>query len=188
MNTPNLIVVTGLRGSSTTTLAGQIASKYSMPLIEKDMINELLFDSLQWSYRAWSKKIGLGTYALMDYYIEQNLSNGGSLIVESNFKPEFDNEKFQQWQDKYNYTIVQIVCSAESSILYERFSERAKSGNRHPGHGDVVNDDEWKSFFANAANLPEVIDVQSKVIRVDTSDFSKLNIREILDTISITVD
>ena len=184
MNKPKLIVITGLPGSGKTTVAKFVSSKLSMPLIEKDMIKELLFNSLGWSDREWSKKLGAATYELMYYFIEQQLSNGYSLIIESNFKPEFDSLKFQQWKDTYNCDIIQIVLHADSDVLYNRFMARAKSGERHPGHADVDNENEWKEFFSDPKNATRPIEVDSKIKKVDTSDLSKVNLKEIVDYIA----
>jgi len=184
MKVSQLIIVTGMPGSGKTTLAQQIGARLSLPLIEKDVIKELLFDSLGWSDREWSKKLGTTTYELMDYFIEQQLRNGHSLIVESNFKPEFDSAKFQLWKEKYNCNIVQILCHADSDALLERFMTRAKSGDRHPGHADAESEDEWRKFFSDPKNTTEPIDVKSGIKKVDTSDFSKIDIEEVIRYIS----
>ena len=118
----------------------------------------------------------------MDYFIEEYLRNGKSLIVESNFKPELDSLKFRQWKEEYGCTIIQIVCTADSNTLYERFTARTKSGGRHPGHADESSFDEWREFFSN--NKAKPINVDSKVMTVDTSDFSKINMDEIVRYIS----
>lgn len=180
MQSPRLIIITGMPGSGKTTLAKSISTELSLPLIEKDSIKELLFDSLGWSDREWSKKLGKATYELMDYFIEQQLRNGNSVIVESNFKAEFDSMKFKQWKDEFNCDITQLLCHAHRSILYDRFMIRAINGERHPGHADVDSLEEWKSYFADPKNVPEPLDVDSRVKRIDTTDFSSINNKDIL--------
>lgn len=187
MNKPKLIVIAGLPGSGKTTVAKFISSKLSMPLIEKDTIKELLFNSLGWSDREWSKKLGATTYELMDYFIEQQLSSGYSLIIESNFKPEFDSLKFQQWKDIYSCDIIQILCHVDNDILYDRFMARANSGERHLGHVDPNSAKEWKEFFSDPKNIARPIDVDSKIKKVDTSDFSKVDLEKIVVYISRTI-
>lgn len=180
MNKPKLIVITGMPGSGKTTIADFLGSNLSLPLIEKDKIKEMLFNRLGWSEREWSKKLGMATYDLMDYFIEQQLLNGYSVIIESNFKPEFDSLKFQKWKHLYNCDIIQILCHADNDILYNRFISRANSGERHPGHADANSLKEWKEFFSNPNNITQPIDVESKIKKVDTSDFSKVNLEDIV--------
>lgn len=184
MKSSQLIVITGMPGSGKTTLAKKVSALLSVPLVEKDVIKELLFDNLGWNDREWSKKLGLATYGLMDYFIEEHLRSGGSLIVESNFKPEFDSLKFQRWKEAYGCNIIQIVCTASSDVLYERFVARAKDGSRHPGHVDASSTDEWEAFFSNPKNKTEPIGVESEVFSFDTSDFSKISIDEVVKYIT----
>lgn len=73
MQSQRLIIISGMPGSGKTTLAKSISAELSLPLIEKDSIKELLFDSLGWNDREWSKKLGKVSYELMDYFIEQQL-------------------------------------------------------------------------------------------------------------------
>lgn len=171
-------------GSGKTALSQRIAERVKMPLIAKDTIKELLFDTLGWSDREWSKKLGAATFELMDYFVQQQLQNGCSLILESNFKPEFDSAKFQKWKDAYGCDITQIVLHADPEILAQRFMERAESGERHPGHADMDNKAEWKKFFADPQNAARPVDVESKIKIVDTSDFSKVDFDEIVEFVS----
>jgi predicted kinase len=180
MNRPILIIVTGMPGTGKSTFAEIFQRELLLPLIEKDLIKEKLFNTLGWSDRDWSKKVGVAAYELMDYVIEQMLGNGQSLIIESNFKPEFDNEKFRHWQHKFDCKIIQVVCEADRKILYQRFMTRAKKGNRHPGHDDANNAAEWESYFFDLKNKVDPLDVKSKVIKVDTSDFDTVNVESIV--------
>ena len=167
----HLIIVTGMPASGKTTLARGISKELSLPLIEKDSIKEKLFDSLGWSDREWSKKVSFATYDLMYYFMEQLLANNQSLVVESNFKPEFANKEIQKLSELYNFKVTQIVCSADRKVLYDRFLRRARSGNRHPGHVDAQNAEEWRDYFFNQENKVEALGIDSVVINIDNTHF-----------------
>ncbi len=174
-----LIIITGLPGTGKTSLGKKIADQYKLPFITRDAIKERLFDVLGWSDRAWSKKLGQVSYVLMDFMIEAILSTGRSLIVESNFKPEYDNAKFKDWQVEYHYQIIQLVLSSQGEILLKRFKKRVASGERHPGHVDQVNytNAEFKALLLSG--LSEPLDISGEVIKIDTTDFSVISYEEI---------
>ncbi len=179
-----LIVISGKPASGKTTLAKAISSRVALPLIHKDAIKEILFDQLGWSDREWSKKLGVASYGLMDYFVVQQLKSGHSLVVESNFKPEFDTEKFRKWKKEYDCEIIQIICRADPKVLFERFSERAQNNERHLGHRDSEHLAEWKSYFLTSSDTADALDVESRIKYVDTTDFSKIDNDEIVDFIS----
>jgi predicted kinase len=66
-----LILISGFSCTGKTTLARKIAEKYSLPLISRDDIKESLFDSLGYSDREWSKKLGIASYDLLYFFTEQ---------------------------------------------------------------------------------------------------------------------
>ena len=98
MQTPLLVIVTGLPCTGKTTLVQKIAAELRLPLITKDGIKERLFDSLGWSDREWSKKLGKATFDLLFYFIEVELRAGHSLIAEARFFPEYDLEVLRKMQ------------------------------------------------------------------------------------------
>lgn len=183
MKRPLLIIVTGMPSTGKTTLANAIQAKTSFPLFSKDTLKELLFDTVGWSDRDWSKRVGVATYAILDYIIQEEMRAGHAIIVESNFKPEFDNEKFRKWQKAYNYQAVQIICRADSEVLFERFKSRAISGERHPGHADQDNLSEWREFFLKQDDINAALDIESREISIDTTLFQDVDVVEVLDEI-----
>ena len=164
-----LIIISGPPGTGKTTLGKRIAKELNLPIVHKDGIKELLFDTLGWSDRAWSKKLGIATYALLYYFLEAQLSAGRSCIVESNFHPEYDTEQFLALKAKYDFEPLQICCMANGEVLFQRFKERAASGVRHPGHVETLNLEEFKPALLRGRD--EVLDIGGTVIEFDTTDF-----------------
>ncbi|HSI21179.1 MAG TPA: ATP-binding protein [Verrucomicrobiae bacterium] len=178
MPKPTLIIITGLPGAGKTTLAKKLAPVLKLPLLTKDSIKEIIFDTLGWSDREWSKKVGLASYTIMNSLIETELAAGRSLLLESNFKPEFDNPRFQAWQQKYKFISLQIFCTAEGEVLFERFKRRVSTGERHPGHVDGANHDEFKDILLHGAVEP--LSLKGNVITLNTTDFATVNMTDIL--------
>lgn len=165
------MIVTGLPGTGKTTLARQIAQTLRLPLIYKDGIKEKLFDTLGWSDREWSKKLGAATIAILFHMVEAQLAAGKSLVVESNFKEEFDTARFLAFKSKYGYFPIQIQLVADGETLYRRFQQRSENGERHPGHVDHLNYAEFEVTLRQGRRAP--LGIGGEYIEVDTTDFER---------------
>ncbi|PKL37025.1 hypothetical protein CVV38_04020 [Candidatus Peregrinibacteria bacterium HGW-Peregrinibacteria-1] len=176
-----LLIITGLPCSGKTTLSRKIAKELCIPLISRDHIKESLFDSLGVGDREWSKKLGLASYKVLYQLLDSFLKVGQSVIVESNFNPEFDKDKFLNLQEKYKFSTLQIMCNTDGKILFERFKKRSESDERHPGHVDDQNYDEFKNVLSKG-KLP-ALDIEGKVLDIDTTDFEGIDYTLILSVI-----
>jgi predicted kinase len=177
MQAPLLVIVSGAPATGKTALARQLADDVRLPLIAKDDIKESLFETLGWSDRAWSRKLGGATFALLYYFVEVELRAGRSLVVECNFLAEFSVPRFLDLRRTYGFEPFQIFCHAEQEVLVERFRRRYHSGQRHPGHVDEVLLAEPETLDQSRyAPLP----IGGDVITVDTSDFALVDYAGIL--------
>jgi predicted kinase len=176
-----LIIITGLPGTGKTTFGKQLSNELQIPFISRDALKELMFDYIGVSDREWSKKLGVASYKQLYYILETLLQSGNSVIVESNFNPKFDNETFQQFQKKYGTQILQVIFRCEGEVLYERFKQRAESGERHPGHADSHNLEEFKDILI--AGKLDLLGVDSQIIEVDTTDFSEVDFDEVIEEV-----
>lgn len=173
MAKPLIIIVTGPPGTGKTTLGRRVADEFHLPFINKDGIKELLFDTLGWSDREWSKRLGMATYAILYHILEAELKAGASLVVESNFHPTYDNEKFATLHERYDFNMVQVLCFADGDVLYERFKERSESGERHPGHVDEMNLEEFEEILRRGRHDP--LDIGGEIYEIDMTDFDAID-------------
>jgi predicted kinase len=173
MSKPTLIIVLGMPATGKTHLARKVAAHFSLPLVSKDDIKEIIFDGLGWHDREWSKRAGKTTFALMDYVIEGQLKAGHSIIIESPYDPVFQNEKLQRWQHLYHFNVIRILCYADGAVLLDRFIQRSNSPARHPGHVDADNVEEFReALLKGKAHL---LDINGAVIEADTTDFTRVD-------------
>jgi predicted kinase len=173
MEKPLLIIISGLPCTGKTTLAKKIASRFRLPLVTKDGAKELLFDTLGWKDRAWSKQLSLASYSLLFYFMQAQLSVARSMVVEANFDPDVHTEKFQSLKGSWVFEPLQIQCIADGEVLYERYRQRGESGRRHPGHVDSETYEEFKPILLQGRLKP--IPIGGEYIEVDTTDFAKID-------------
>ena len=172
-NKSHLIVVTGRPAAGKTTLAKFLAKELGLPLVSKDSIREVLFDQLGWKDRAWAQLLGRASINLMFYFAEAQLEAGCSLIMDNSFAPTLSTARFQAFQIQYKTGIIQIVCNADAETLFRRFYDRARSGDRHLGHGDEAVLDELRANLSK--ELSQIMDLGGPVISVDTTDFTQVD-------------
>ncbi len=176
-----LILVSGPPCTGKTTLGKRIAKEFRLPFFNKDSIKESLFDSLGIKDREWSKKVGLASYTILYQIIEALLSVKQSLVIDSNFKPEFDTKRFLDLQKKYKFETLQVICKTEGETLFERFKKRSESGERHPGHVDDQNYDEFKEVLLKGK--ASALAIEGKVFEIDTTDFAKIDYESLFQLI-----
>jgi len=163
-----LVVISGLPASGKTTLARLLAAELRLPLVGRDDIKERLFESLGWSDREWSKRLGGASWDLLYWFVETQLAAGQSCIVESNFNPQWDSERINACADRFGARLVQLHCYADGGVLVERYLGRVASGERHPGHVDHVTIDEQRERLLAAK--PEPLALDGTTLVIDTTD------------------
>lgn len=176
-----LLIISGPPCTGKTTLARKVAREFRLPLISRDDIKESLFDSLGVKDREWSKKLGIASYSILYQFIEIQLEAKNSFIIETPLKPEYDEERFLDLQKKYDFQVIQVMCKTDGEILFERFKKRSESGERHPGHVDDQNYDEFKEVLLKGEH--RALNIGGKVFDIDTTDFKSIDYNSIFSAI-----
>jgi hypothetical protein len=148
-----------------------------LPCFCRDTFKEILFDTLGYADRDWSRRLGIASYVLLYSAIEEELRAGRSLIAESNFHPDAAGPAFVSLLNKYAFDVVQILCTTATPVLLKRFEQRAASGERHPGHVEQQSLDEFRTLLANAATEP--IPIEGELIKLDTTDLDHVDFASI---------
>jgi hypothetical protein len=156
---PYVVLLTGLPAAGKTTVGRPLAARLRLPDIRSDTIKEAIFDSTDSRSPAWSDFLKLvskqtGTY-LDDTILEpsavyalnwsefltvvaKNISFGllpqvGPCVLDV-FMPR--NEAAERLVPLVG-RVIEIHCSVSYELAWNRFTERARSGRRHPGHKDA---------------------------------------------------
>lgn len=141
---PTLIIISGPSASGKSTLADQLAADLRLPVIHRDTIKEAMFDTLGYSDRKQSKKFGIAAALVLIRQLEVILRAGSSCIIEGKFIPKFSQEELAQLLYETGASVVQVQCHCKGQILYDRFMQRALSPERHPGHDEASNLEDFK--------------------------------------------
>jgi predicted kinase len=170
---PSILIVTGLPCTGKTTLGKRLAEDLRLPFISKDPIKERLFDTLGWSDREWSRRLGKATMDILYLLVEIELEAGRSFLVECNFDPALATGRFLDLYEKYPFNACQVLCHTEGKVLLERFKQRAESGERHPGHVDHTTYDELAPLLLTGTCEP--LRIGGPVLPVDTTNFARID-------------
>jgi hypothetical protein len=152
----------------------------------KDMVKELLFDTLGWQDREWSKKLGQASVAVLFRFLEAQVAAHRSCIVESNFKAEYDTARFLVLRERYAFDLVQIECVSDGNRLFERFKRRSESGERHPGHSDHSSYDEFREMLLRGRSEP--LKIGGRRVEINTTDFEAIDYQTLFAEIAQALD
>lgn len=175
-----LILILGDLASGKSTMADILSKKYAIPALKKDVIKELLGDTIGFTNREENLKLSVATFEILFHSFDRISLSGGDLILESNFRPAELSRLISLAEDR-GYKILSLYLSADTDILYERYIDRIKKG-RHPVHLTTGFDD-YQGFVRYVeAQRPEKI--PGELIKIDAKDFSYQSDSEIFDKIS----
>lgn len=146
---PYVVLVVGRPAAGKSTISATIAERWDLPVVSKDGLKEILFDTLGVGDRAWSVTLGRASFALLDHVIELQLRAGRPFLIDAAYDAAFEDLKFREWQERYGFTAVQVHCTASPDELMRRYARRAVDGTRHPGHGDAESLDEFRDALTD---------------------------------------
>ena len=188
------ILVAGIPAAGKSAMAEVISERLKLPVILKDIIKELLFDNVGFQSRAEKVNLGIASMEIMYYVAGQLMKVGQSFILENNF--EYSSEHgIKNLLEKYQYSALTITLTGDYKVIYQRFLERESSPDRHRGH--IVNDcypekkeNYLKTLKAKTISYENFVRgieqrgfdafcVDGRQIKVDTTDFSKINMEEL---------
>jgi len=141
MQSPRLIVVTGLPATGKSTLANELARWLHAPLLGKDMIKEPLLDVLGAGDLAHSRLLSMASFAILFAVARELLTCSPRVILEGNFRPgEHERPLLQALPpgSEPAEAILQVLCRVGESERSARLQRRATDPGRHAGHRDAA--------------------------------------------------
>ena len=130
-----LLIVTGLPATGKSTLARQLAARYRLPLLAKDIIKETLLDATSAVDAARSRQLSDQSFNLLFTELHQLAAAGIDAVVEGNFRSGRHEAALRALPPAAR--IAQVLCRVEETERLRRIGARAGDPARHPGHGDA---------------------------------------------------
>ncbi len=174
-----LIIVSGAPGTGKSTLASRLSKQFALPCLTKDDIKELLFDTLGWSDRVWSQRLGIASNELLLHTAQQMMITQTHFILENAFWAEESRPQWAKLVQQYQYAPLEIHCTAPPETLARRFRERVP--NRHAGHVDNVAHDAVMKQICCGVYAP--LRISPAMVEVDTADFARVDYAAIEKTV-----
>lgn len=176
-----LLLITGAPATGKTTLGRRLAARLRFPYLYKDGFKEILFDTLGWKDRDWSRQLGKASTEMLFHVTEALLKAGLSLAMESNFHPELDLPRLQGIVKENSCLVYQIICTVPDAVFKARWKARAEQGLRHPGHLD----NQLQAEFLERTPTPQeyALPLPGRVEVVDTAELADQEFERLVEQI-----
>lgn len=179
-----MIIITGMSATGKTTYAKIISEKLKIPLFCKDSIKEILFNNFGSEVSSYEEKrqIGIASYDIFYYQIEQLMKSENPIILESNFSEE-SSIILKKLIKKYNYDSITLRFEADLEILHKRFLAREQLSERHPAlisNGTFDDFEEFKKIYQKIKKFK----INDNELLINTTDFSNVDIDKVINTIN----
>jgi len=115
-----VLLVNGISATGKTTIGRAVSAELRLPFFSKDVVKETLFDEFGIKDRAWAHKLSGVTHAILNPILEEELQAGRGFVLEANFNPAFDKEKFERWLSLYDFEIVQVLFFAAGGVGFSK--------------------------------------------------------------------
>lgn len=147
------VLVAGPPGSGKTTLAVPLAAALGLPLIAKDVIKEVLMETLGWPETVEQSRV-LGRAAVETMLAIAQTSPGA--VLESNFST-YALPALRTLPG----LVIEVRCRCPKDLALARYRDRA--AHRHPGHLDDLRQESelWNEELLTPLGLGSLIEVET---------------------------
>ena len=164
-----LLIITGDLAVGKSTFAKKLSKKYDIAYFYKDVIKEVLADTIGFESKEDSRGFSIVAVKLLSEIFVEFSKHNLPIILESNFH-EDEIERLHNLANELSYDVLTLDIYGDSIILFKRFINRRDKENRHPIHlANTMNDYEG---FEKYHKKSRSIKLLGNVIKVNANDFS----------------
>ena len=165
-----LILIGGYCAAGKSTFARILSRELNIPHFEQDKIDEMICDGFGRESNVYKMGSENVAYDIILHIAEQFMQTGKPFILESIFSLKRIDE-IKKLFKKHNYKCLLFVFKGNPEVMFERYVERDKSGERHWIHNPA-----HKGWFLNEMPKDKLdeAEIDEKII-VDTTSFEKVD-------------
>ena len=119
----NLILIAGLPATGKSRFASYLQQRLNIPLLCKDSIKEILFDTIGFQSHDEKTKLNHAALESLYYAARQILAAGSSVILENNFE-WYALPGLEQMIAAYGCEPITIFFGGDERVIYRRYVER----------------------------------------------------------------
>ena len=175
-----LLLTMGDLATGKSTFAKVLSRRYDVNFFSKDMIKEVLGDTVGFSNREENLKLSKATMELMFFVFCEFAKLDKGLILESNFHTA-ELERLHQLASENGYEVLTLVLRGEVELLHKRYLNRMNNENRHPVHLSTTLD--IFEHFKGYTEYSRTEEIPGNIIEICANDFSYQSDEQILQSI-----
>lgn len=179
-----LIIIEGYLAAGKSAFAGRLSRAVNVPYLIKDTFKTALCSHINIVDRKESSRFSAVTFDAMMYVAERMFEVGCPLIIEGNFMPAGvkavdESEVIRRLLQRYDGTSLTFKFRGDTQVLHKRFTEREALPER--GQANRIGSEVSFADFDKWCHNLDAFDAGGKVIRVDTTDFGRVDFDGLTD-------
>ncbi|NLW79917.1 MAG: ATP-binding protein [Ruminococcaceae bacterium] len=180
------ILIAGMPASGKTTFARHLSAQLLLPMISKDCLKELMYDTIGFKSKAEKVTLSITASEILYYFADSLMAAGVSFILENNFE-NVQKPRLSKLLQQYSYEPLTVRFVGDVQVIYKRYLNRNTSAERHGGHKTSY---AWPHQDSKILNAPPSFEefisgvqtrgigdfsIGGEEIQVDVTDFSQLS-------------
>jgi len=180
-----IIIIEGYLASGKSTFARLLSKEINVPYLIKDTFKIALCASVSVNDLEESSRFSAVTFDAMMYVAERLIETGYPVIIEGNFVPVGVKKTdeagvIKTLINKYDCRSLIYKFTGDTRVLHKRYIERDKLPERGQVNA-MLGEIPFTDFDRFCRNL-DGFDVGGEVIKIDTTDFKKVNFKHYIET------
>ena len=177
--TGKIILISGYVAAGKTTFSQKLSEELDILCFNKDIVKAVLGKNIDINTHEISSQFSVTTFNLLMHIMELFMRRNKPLIIESNFKiPE--GKIIKELLELYKYKSLTFLMTGDLKIVHKRFVERDNTPERDKANRSNGLYDEFGNFEKAIKPLGD-FNVGDKLIKIDTSDFSKVDFKSYIE-------